>query len=204
MKYLITILITLIATEVYATDRYFVQPQQNVVVRKKTVEFDADTFIGLQGYYSVVEKLKAEEKAQSVDKETLDKLLELLKILLQKEANGGTAVPQTPITPQEPPKPETPTLDKKVYEIFTRDCKSCHSQEKASGGLVLVGKDNKGEYLNDLTLSQRLLVHDRTYGVGLQERNLKRMPLQGKPLLDADVETLRLWALDKASKEVTK
>lgn len=204
IKYITIIGLILVSSTIYATD-YFINPHaQNVIVRQKTVEFDADTYLGLQGYYSVVDKLQAEKlQKEELNADTLKALIEIVKILLEKQGNGGV-IPNIPTVPKPEPKPEpkpTDSLDSKVFKIFNDNCKQCHNTNNASKGLKLIGTDSQGDFLYDLSLAKRVKVFDSVNGVGLAERGKKLMPLESQALSDIDVETLRLWMIAKAEKD---
>lgn len=181
-------------------------------VIQKRVEFDSDYFLGLNGYYDVVNELQAREVTRDNDillkqQEQTDKLINLLEEVLRKQ---GT-LQSKPIVEQEKeePKPEKPMrevdplegvdLNQRVFQIFTDSCAGCHGQESPKAGLQLVGEDPDGtKWLNGLSLSERILVYDSVAGIGLKERGKKLMPLGGQPLSDEDVEVLRLWMIKKA------
>lgn len=191
---------------------------EQVDILQKKVEFDSKYFLGLDGYYDVVNELQAREYVKDKDiilkqAEQLDKLISLLEqALKQKKINNGNQ----PVTPANPdlspsiPKPEKQPqdlsdLNTKVFNIFSVSCVSCHGNTSPKKGLQLVGTESNGtKWLNNLSLDKRVLVYDHTAGIKLKERGKKLMPLGGEPLSDADVEILRLWMIAKAeeTKEV--
>lgn len=226
----------------------------DVIVKQKQVEFDASYFLGLKGYYDVVNQLQYEDayndrqlllqKDQQLEqvigaltelvKQRSDKdpevaeLIKLVNLLIQERQGSPPVVVPTP-TPQPQPQPEpTPTpeptpqpqpqpipepvpapeptqppteseLDKAVFKIFIESCKNCHGPASAKAGLQLIGQDDDGtNWLNDLSLEDRVKTYDRVAGIKLKERGLKLMPLGGPALPDDQVETLRLWMVQKA------
>lgn len=195
MKYLYFLIILLLPIVVSATPPYhynYVYPQQTIIQRH-TVEFDADTYLGLNGYNGVQDKLKLENARQNqVDSETIKTLAEALKLAL----GGNGALPQTEKITEEPKKSEL-SLDREVYNIFKANCAGCHS-EGASGGLKLLAKDG----LYDLSAVQRSKVYFRTTGPNLlKEMGLPLMPLNKSPLSDNDIKILYKWALQKINQE---
>lgn len=213
--------------------------KKTVVVEQHKVEFDANYFLGINGYYDVVNNLRQNEQLAdrniierqqdqqdkligvlesiSRNQETALKQQELILQTISAVANGKQlpkfatppieqpGIPQDQKPEQKPkPQPEQPStpnngLDQKVFSIFKKNCSDCHGYNKADAGLQLVGKEENGEeWLADLTLPERTLVHYRTAGIGLKAHGDKLMPLNGTPLQDSDIETLRQWVVAKA------
>lgn len=213
-------------------DKFLVQNQfdfNDVIVQQKVVEFDSDYFLGVNGYYDVVNQLQYEDQYQDQQllqqKEAqIDRLIRLVEELVRdRQGSGPITQPEPQPVPQPQPQPEPqpwpepapqpqpePTvpspaadtnLDKAVFEIFTANCRNCHGPDSAKAGLQLVGQDEDGTYwLNDLPLWDRVDVHDRVNGVNLRERGLKRMPI-GEILPDDEVEIIRLWVVQKAKEQ---
>ncbi len=184
--------------------------QFNVVERvdilQKSVEFDAEYFLGLDGYYDVVNELQEQEYVKDKDiilkqSEQIDKLINLLEQTLRQQQLNNGIKPVTPVQPESvEPKPEIPTdLNGKVFTIFSANCASCHGSDTPKAGLRLLGTDTDGtKRLNNLSLSDRVRVYDHTAGINLKERGKKLMPLGKAPLSDAEVNILRLWMIAKA------
>lgn len=189
MKITLSLLAIFLATSLYANDRYYYRSHYNNAVKvvQKQIEFDADVFNPAYGYYdNVPDKIKAQKDYE--DAKFNEQLRALVLILLKQQAEKAM--------PPEMPK-EKPSLDEKVLALFkSNKCDTCHG-EKATAGIQLV-KDGQ---LTDVMLAERVLIHNVTYGVGLEEQGKKLMPLNGEPLSDDDVETLRLWMLEKAEGE---
>lgn len=161
----------------------YVQP---LVVRQKVVEFDADTYLGTYGYYSVGEKLKA-EKLSAEDAENaylrgkIDALREELDRLRGVKPNGDVPLPNNPEVPEDDP---VLILENKVLDIFTRyNCIKCHVNPQ--NGVVLV-KDGK---LADLDVFARRDVYYRSEGSHLENGDV-RMPKGAPPMKDEDVNIL--------------
>lgn len=200
----------------------FVQPQfveefnvvERVDILQKRVEFDAEYFLGLDGYYDVVNNLQEQEYVKDKDiilkqAEQIDRLINLLEQALRLQQLNNGVKPVTPVEPEpEEPKTEIPSnpdsgalleLDSRVFVIFSAKCASCHGTETPKAGLRLVGTDTDGtKWLNNLSLDDRVLVYDHTAGIKLKERGKKLMPLGKEPLPDSEVDTLRLWMIAKA------
>jgi mono/diheme cytochrome c family protein len=195
MKYTLFLLLFLFPATLFAGDNRIIYPnhQQNLIQRH-TVEFDKDTFLGLDGYYGQIDKLKIEaERQKGADKQALLDLIEILKDLIK---TNKTATPPPPMPevekPQMPEPPKNSDLDKQVFQIFKTNCGNCHNETKSSGNLKLIS--NGGLY--NLSGETRSKVYFRTSGVGIKSHNLSIMP-PGKPLKDEDVETLASWAVQK-------
>jgi len=214
MKYAIFFILMMISTSAYAgglfqnrnvcDDNCFIEQfnvGERVDVIQKTVEFDAEYFLGLQGYYDVVNELQEREYTKDKDiirkqSDQIDKLIQLLEQSL-REKTGEVTKP----TPQPEPQPEVSDLNKRVFDIFTKSCVDCHGDKSPKKGLQLVGQDPDGtKWLSDLSLAKRVLVYDHTAGIDLKSRGKKLMPLGGPALLDAEVETLRLWMIESTKK----
>lgn len=198
MKYILPILLVMfLAVPAFATDRF--------VVQQRVVQFDPNTFLGVQGYYAHGQQLRAqklEEEAELVKavKEQNEILKQMVQALMKGKVEGGT--PPTPVVPT-PEEPTVPALETAVLKIFTEKCAKCHGDTKADGGLTLIkdGKIVKDEE-DKFEVSKRLIVHHRVNGVNLSEGET-RMP-KGNPLSDEEVETLRLWAVDKSVEVLNK
>lgn len=217
MKFALTSILLLIFPSIcfggtpYRSYGYYHQP---TIVKQKVVEFDADYFLGLKGY--VIAGQKAEHNSHERDKVRDEALLEALKALNKVLEGGVTAGGQMPVNPESPapiPEPQQPSaesgteLDRKALAIFFRDCKTCHFDSKESGGVKLGetytrdGKEFARLFIEEdecRELAKRNLIHDSVNGVGLADRGKKLMPMSGDKLSDEDVETLRLWSLEKA------
>ncbi len=186
----------------------------HVDVLQKRVEFDAEYFLGYNGYYDVVEELRAQEYVRDKDillkqTEQVDKLISLLEQVLKqqtstsdKDKNDKTEKQPKADKPKENDDNKTAKnipLNNKVFKIFKEQCASCHSNSSKKAGLQLVGKDDDGtEWLADLPLEYRVITYDLVAGINLKERGKKLMPLGGPALSDEEVETIRLWMIAKA------
>ncbi len=206
--YSITILLS-IASNIWATPPLI---YQNVVVPQRIVQFDANYFQGLNSYYAVGDKIRAEKATETTSEVEFYKgqIDMLLKILATKQ---GIPVPGTPIAPvptpevpvagtvpEQPPVPantgdyQVTEVDKKVYNIFKSKCSRCHGDTKQDGGLALV-KDNT---LQLVDIYDRVEIYDRTLGLSLEARGKARMPKGGVALSDDEVETVRLWMVQES------
>jgi mono/diheme cytochrome c family protein len=196
MRFLAFILSLLIPVSAFATYPNVIQVYPQNIIQRHSVQFDADTFLGLPGYYGVMDKQKIELGKQSqIDKENLNLAL---KIILQ---NGGGNPVQSPIVaPQKEIAAEVDSLDKQVYNIFKKNCASCHNETTASGGLKLITKDGG---LYNLSGSDRSMVYFRTNNA-IRELSLALMPQNGTALQDNEVNTLKVWAVKKLREEKGK
>lgn len=193
---------------------------ENVDVIQKQVQFDADYFLGMNGYYDVVNQLQAQEINADKDiilkqSEQVDRLIRLLEESLKQNISPSTD--SNPEPTQEEPKEEPqdvgstdqPTatnelaqLNQKVFTIFSENCSSCHGQSSQKAGLQLVGEEDSGEkWLADLPLADRVSTYDHVAGINLQARGKKLMPLGGPALADEDVEAIRLWMVAKTEEK---
>jgi mono/diheme cytochrome c family protein len=187
---------------------------QNVVIPQKTIEFDKRYFQGQDYYYSVGEKLeknKVEEKDAQIEfyKGQLDLILKILAAKTGVELTPGN-IPTPSPSPSPSPTPESPPseegeykvteLDKKVYSIFKNQCARCHGDTKQDGGIALI----KNDVLQLVDIFDRVEIHDRVNGIGLEARGKTRMPKGSSPLADAYVETLRLWAVEESDRNRLK
>lgn len=192
MKYVIGCLIGLflMSTNLYATD---------VVVKQRVVQFDPNTFLGIQGYYSHgqnlrVQKSQEEDEKLKLLKEQNEILKQMVNALLKGKVEGG-AGGALPVNPEEPAVPE---LETKVLEIYSTKCAKCHGDTKADGGLALVKDGKLVKDQNDgIELAIRNVVHHRVNGVSLSEGEV-RMPKGAPALSNEEVEVLRLWTIDKS------
>lgn len=213
MKFLVYSLCAVLAlTPSFAFATNYYNNQQNVIIRQKVVEFDARTYLGTDGYYTVGEQLKNKKSADlqsEVDqlKAQLDLLIKLLGGNGQgKPVQPAPEQPTTPLpAPQQPSEPsagEPTKLDLEVFDIFTKSCVKCHG-EKGDGDLVLLKKDGQGAYtvMPDLDTDTRVIVHHRVNGVNLNGE--AHMP-KGGQLTDKEVEALRLWSVQKAKENRRK
>ena len=170
--------------------------RQNVIVRQKIVEYDPRYYLGLDGYYSVGQKIQADEQSA-----TLNDISSKLDVLIQLLSRGqNLPTPVEPLKPKEPTQPENPTtpenpdgleptaLDINVYNIFSTNCASCHNENKKGGGLQLVNAANKSLIYQDLVT--RVLIEKAVFS--------GKMPLSGKKLSDKDVDTLKKWMQEEA------
>lgn len=187
--------------------------RQAVVVKQRVVEFDARTFLGVDGYYSTINQIRAEKFQEQQAQYERILIEQKAQIQLLKELLGQGIIPN-PVTPEPvepepgpvPPKPIQPVdpgdyvptqLDGAVFELFNNNCKKCHGKDDGAGGIKLI--DAETDSLVLLPLEWRAHVHDLVNGVNLKERDLRAMP-PGNPLNNEDVETLRLWMLEEASR----
>jgi len=208
-----------LAAPIFATDFN----RGNYDVRLKRVEFDSRYYLGLDGYYSVGQKLiddKCKEENEALKLRTV-KLEAQIELLIQLVKGGTVAKPEnpkvpnpkpeptdptTPVTPTTPPpEPENPpdelegtVLDGIVYEIFSTKCAKCHDESKKSGGLQLINTANKTLVLHDLP--DRVEIWDRVFGVDLAKRNKSSMPKGGPQMDDKSVESIRLWMIEESDR----
>jgi mono/diheme cytochrome c family protein len=189
-----------------------------VVVKEKVVEFDADTYLGLGGYYAVVDELADKHSLDKrLDKkdEQIGQLISQVDILLKKlegKYNPGdvkpvepvpTVIPEPSSPPSEPaPVPTNDNLDAQVFKIFKDNCIDCHGPAQSKGKLKLIDRDDKGNFLvNNSKIAHR--IYDRVQGFKLRERGLQLMPIGGHQIEDNDLQTLWVWTvreLDKVTK----
>lgn len=200
----------LLALTSEGTPPYYAQQkvinQDKVIVKEKLVEFDADTYLGLGGYYSVQENLAQKHDTGALlqkQSEQIDALIRLLEAKYKGEVKPTVPAPiEPPVVVTPPPGeptpvvPQVPTagLNAQVYQIFKTNCVNCHGPNQASGKLQLIGRDAQGDYLVDVGI-RAFKVYDRTAGIRLAERKLKLMPIGGTALSDEDVSTIWLWAM---------
>lgn len=202
MKYILFLFLAILPSLALATyPNQVIQIQgaypQNVVQRH-TVEFDAQTYLGLNGYTGVVDKLKSQQlKQNQIDSATLADLISILKKVLENQKTTDISVPQ----PSQPTPTTSDSLDKQVYNIFKSKCANCHSDATASGGLKLI-TNNGGLY--NLNANDRNEIYYRTAGGVLSELKLDLMPRGAPPLSDSEVKTLGIWALKKTREEKGK
>ena len=221
---ILSIVTTLVILPYYAYASPNVEKDgDKVTVIQKVVEFDSDYFLGIDGYYDTSNQIRQDRLTEENDvlRARLDKLTAQMEILLRlfKESKSDTDT-DTEINP-DPIEPNItddldeaidkksdnnndttdeyiPTeLDSKVHNIFKTKCARCHNETKQSGGLKLFNRQTDALVL--LPIETRLNVHDVTNGVGLETKGLSRMP-PNRPLLDAEVEILRQWALEEAAR----
>lgn len=190
--------------------RQRLQVVDQVRVNQKVVEFDRDYFLGQEGYFDVADQLRFEnQRVQQVQQnktiekqqEQIDKLLKIVNELVKKKSEEPKPVAPPNDTPViNPPSPVVGSnaLDLKVFRIFKTNCASCHTGDSARKGFKLIGKAGSNEYLFNLSLQDRVIVHDVVSGKNLRERGKKLMPLGGPKLSDSDIEILRLWMVKEA------
>lgn len=195
MKYFILVICLLFSSVSYASD---------YVVKQKIVEFDNDYFQGVNGYYYTANSLRKrhEQEQQLENDEKLEEIAELLRGISEKLGNKVPTEPESeeevPVEPETPDTEEISDLNKKVFNIFSKNCGNCHNDAKPTKDLSLVGEENGQKFLYDLPLSDRVLVHHVTKGVNLDKTGHKLMPVGGPPLNQEDVTTLELWMIEKA------
>lgn len=206
-----SIIAILMAVPAFATPPYYhnqaVIKKDVVVVKEKLVEFDADTYLGLGGYYAIQEELadKHNVNKQLIKKdEQIDALIRLLEA---KYNNGNPVTPPTEQPPVDepvlPPSPPTPvddnSLDGQVFKIFKTNCINCHGPNQSQGKLKLIDSDTKGSFLVD-NAKKAHRIYDRVQGFKLKERGLQAMPVGGHALEDADLQTLWVWTVKELDK----
>lgn len=199
MKYLFFLLISVLPTIGLAGYPYhnnqLIQVYQPNIIQRHSVEMDADTYLGLNGYLGTQDKLKLELLRQTdLDKESLKKLIELNKILAEKLLNG----PQNQQLEKNPEKEEVKTndLDRLTYEIFKKNCYQCHT-EASNNGIKLI--TNSGGLYN-LSALDRSNVYLRVTG-DIPELGLQHMPKGGQKLSEKDIGVLRAWSMRKIQEE---
>lgn len=195
-KYILSFLIILFPTIGYSTD---------VIVRQRVVQFDPNTYLGIQGYYTHGQQLiqrNEVEKAEEIRllKEQLDELKKQTAALQQIVlGNGGN--PGQPLPKPEDNTPPKSVLEEKVLKIYTEKCAKCHADENDDGGLTLLKGGKLVIHENDKEeLAIRTNVFLRT-DAGLLQEGETRMPKGSPPLSDEDVNTLKLWMREKAVKK---
>jgi mono/diheme cytochrome c family protein len=177
------------STNVYATD---------FVVKQRVVQFDPNTFLGVQGYYTHgqnlrVQKSQEEDEKLKLLKEQNEILKQMVNALLKGKGAGDTGT-----LPTKPEEPAVPELESKVLEIYSNKCAKCHGDTKADGGLTLVKDGKLVKDQNDgVELAIRNIVHHRVNGVSLSDGEV-RMPKGAPALSNEEVEVLRLWTVDKS------
>lgn len=227
MKYLIGILV-LGASPAFATDYVAQQKFKDVIVEQKVVEFDDRYFYGIEGYYGVGQNIRQAQQIEATRqrddeirrlKIQIDVLTNILKTERSRNhaevENGDDFRPiETPVQEEQPAEVPAEQRDPdaeyvsdkdlhgKVYRIFKDKCSACHGPDPDYSP-ELIGKDKLGFYLpsSDLSLADRAKIFDRVYGVGLEDRDLARMPKGDQPLTDEEVEVLRLYMLEKTQGE---
>lgn len=208
MKRILFILVILFPTIAYATNPHVVNNNnvQQVRVVQRRVEFSPEYFLGTEGYYAYGQQLKANKQAVTDDTlvNELKEQNKILKDIVAALTGKKVEVPPTESTPSPANNVPEPNdgysqLEKAVYNIFSESCVKCHGDTKADGGLALI----KNGKLQDLSVATSMILHHRTNGIGLDVDNGEvRMP-KGSPPLDNDkVETIRLWSVEKAYKEL--
>lgn len=199
---------------VIVSDRFV----DEVVIDRKIVEVDADYALGFQGAYDLEQFLREKAERQRAERveqelniktEQIDRLISILEAFLKNKndcppedkPDRPTPTPTPTPTPEPEPEPKpgggVTILDQRVYDIFEERCFDCHSGDSPKAGIYL-GEEGKLAFQN---LAQRVNIHDVTYGVGLEERGKKRMPL-GPPLSSEEVEIIRLWTVEQAEKQI--
>lgn len=195
-KYILSFLIILFPTIGYSTD---------VIVRQRVVQFDPNTYLGIQGYYTHGQQLiqrNEVEKAEEIRllKEQLDELKKQT-IALQQIVLGSGSNPGQPLPKPEDNTPPKSVLEEKVLKIYTEKCAKCHADENDDGGLTLLKGGKLVINENDKEeLAIRTNVFLRT-DAGLLQEGETRMPKGSPPLSDEDVNTLKLWMREKAVKK---
>ncbi len=180
----------------------YVANKDTVIVKQKIVEFDADTYLGLQGYYAVQDDAVAKHGVAAQLTKKDDQIDALIKLLEKKygEVKPDVNPPELPPTPPVEVKPDSDTnVNAKVFAIFKKNCVSCHGPNQASGKLKLIDRDAKGEFLVNVGLKS-VRVYDRVKGEHLKERGLDLMPLNKGPIDDKDVLAIYLWMIETTDK----
>lgn len=192
--YILALLIILIPVIGYSTD---------VIVRQRVVQFDPNTYLGIQGYYTHGQQLIQRNEVEKTEeirilKEQLDELKKQTAAL-QQIVLGNSGSENANPNPQ--PIPQVSPLEAKVLKIYTEKCAKCHADENDDGGLTLL-KDGKLVIHEDSKeeLAIRTNVFLRT-DAGLLQEGETRMPKGSPPLPDEDVNTLKLWMREKAVKK---
>lgn len=201
MKYLIVGIFFLLTGISYGNPYRYSQNVDKVIIKEKVVEYDADYYLGTEGYWQVgkaiqKEALTAEQSENAYLKGKVDALKEIIKELESKK--NGSKPAENPVedgdNKVEPVEPKN-----KILEIFEKNgCIKCHSSNKLDGELELV-KDGK---VAELSLAQRVLIHHRVNGVNLKGEG--RMPKGGKAVSSEEVEILRDWLVEGAKAELQK
>lgn len=185
MKIAVFIFSLLFCGTICATEPY--------IVKQRVVQFDPNTYLGVQGYYTHGENLRVQKSTE--ESETLKELREQNKILrdLVNAVLAGRKLPESPV--EEPVQPSGNPLEQAVLKIFVEKCAKCHGDTKQDGGLTLV-KEGK---LFDITSEEAFSVFDRSNGVDL-EADEARMPKGAPALSDEEVKVLYKWAKSKTKK----
>jgi len=158
----------------------------------KRVQFDANYFLGNDGFYFVEENNSNRDFISS----ELDRLIQRLddSLTIREEEPGPEPPVGFPVpipTPEPEPWNETPIgLDADVYNLFNQKCASCHSGSKPKAQLALVD-DDRGALAN-LSAPQRGLIFRLVNGKDLSETE-RRMPLGAPALSQSDIDLLESW-----------
>lgn len=211
------ILAILIIPSIALAGGYGYQTYNNnaVIVKERQVEFNADTFLGLDGYYSHGQALKSkyaqiEENEKSQQIKALEEQNAILKAILDKLQNGGAVVPNNPEEPQTPATPPANNngnglsgLDAQIYTLFKTQCSKCHGDTRADGGLKLVSNGTLSEDIAGFTpkaFAERTLTEQRVEGTHLDGD--ARMPKGSPPLDQESVDLIKNWIIAKAKQEI--
>lgn len=194
-KFVIAILVLSISSVVYGTNYCTEQ-----VIQQRVVQFDNNTFLGLNGYYSHGAALLAQKENEEVT--DLKEQNKLLRDILKKLTDKDNSTPNKPETTPTVEKSDYTDLETKVLGIFKESCAKCHGDTKADGGLTLVknghlmGGTTRKERVNSSNLIGAVLSHHRVNGINLNEE--ARMPKGSPALSDDKVEIIRLWLVELA------
>lgn len=107
--------------------------------------------------------------------------------------------PEIPVDDKKEEFPEIPaeskelTLNEKAFALFDSKCAKCHLENKdPKGNFTLMGKDDEGFYLYQLTSKETEDVW-RVVSSG-------KMPKEGDPLNETELSVIKLW-LEKVRNE---
>lgn len=211
MKYLLItsiMFISLIANEAYANHFNFVVRNQDIVnVIEKRVQINADTFLGLDGYYAIGDTIDAEKQGEYTDKlaeleakvNQFEAKIDILISILSGKTPTPTPAPadNTPPTDDgttEPAEPVEPKgLEGEVYKLLRANCYSCHKTD--GNGLRLFTEDGKS--LATLSLNDVVNIHHRTEGIVLHDGETL-MPKGKQPLSADEMKLIKRWMFEKA------
>jgi mono/diheme cytochrome c family protein len=183
------------------------------IIKERQVEFNGDTFLGLDGYYSHGQALKAKYDAIEAQeerehlkavKEQNEILRKMLEELLKRQGGGGQPNPEEPQTPTPPPANNNLSgLDADVYALFKEKCSKCHGDARADGGLKMVSNDTLAEDIAGFTpkaFARRTLIEQRTEATHLNGD--ARMPKGSPPLDQEQVDLIKNWVIEKSKTEI--
>jgi len=209
-KFLLGLLVCIIGVSTPCLWDQPIRGSDEYIVQQKVVEFDPRYYYGVNGYYSVAERLKRDKLQELLEQNArMQAQIDLLIKLLGQTppvvpVSPPIIPPVTPVDPTvdptvDPPVnppvvPENPPgnvndLEQKVYTIFYDSCVNCHGNKDAEKRLQLIDED-KGQLFN-WGVARTVDIVQRVERVYLNGK--KAMPPSGTTLTDEDVQTLKEW-----------